>query len=153
MRRQGRDCVHQCCAGVPSAYSTVVRRWLCSFSSRTLVVPCVDFLAVLRLLLFGLWLGFTLWSSRLCGLVCSRPSFASVASRRPQESAELVLVVLLCFVLLLVLAAEERLLSLLRPCLWFYLVIVDFLIVSDLGRFCGIFRVAECPPGGEICGM
>ena len=75
---QGRDCVHQSCAAVPSAYSTVVRRWLCSYSSRALVVPCVGLLAVLRLLLFGLWLGALVF----CGLVCCRPS-ASVASRRP----------------------------------------------------------------------
>ena len=54
MRRQGRDCVHQSCAAVPSAYLAVVRRWLCSYSSRALVVPYVDLLTGLWLLLFGL---------------------------------------------------------------------------------------------------
>ena len=29
----------------------------------------------------------------------------------------------------------------------------DFDVVTYFGRFCGIFRVAECPLGGEICGM
>ena len=32
-------------------------------------------------------------------------------------------------------------------------VFVDFAEVWYLGRFRGIFRVAACPPGGEICGM
>ena len=109
-------------------------------------------LAVLRILLFGLWLALSAWFSRFVGL------FVASLLRRtrlvaPRESAELVLVVFLFFVLLLVLAAEERrfllpcwvLLSLPGPCLWLYLVIVDFLFVSVFGPFLRHFPSCGVP--------
>ena len=34
-----------------------------------------------------------------------------------------------------------------------YGVSIDFAVFWSFVRFCGIFGVAECPPGGEICGM
>ena len=105
LRRQGRDCVHQSCAAVPSAYSTVVRRWLCSYSSRA-QVPCLDLLAGLRLLLFGLLLvslfgPFVFVGSLVAALL--RPS-RLVA---PREGAVLVLSVLRFFVVLVDFVVEE----------------------------------------------
>ena len=67
---QGRVCMHQSCAAVPSAFLAVVRRWSCSYSSRALVVPHVDLVAVLRLLLFGMWLGLPVWWARLLPAFC-----------------------------------------------------------------------------------
>ena len=95
MRRQGRDCEHQSCAAVPSAYSTVVRHWLCSYSSQA-QVPCVDLLAGPRLLLFGLLFVY-LFGPLVVGCLLS----PTVASRRPPECAVLVLSVLRFFVVFL----------------------------------------------------
>ena len=116
----------------------------------------MDLLAGLRLLLFGLSFvslfgPLVFVGSLVAGLL--RPS-RLVASR-----AVLVLSVLRFFVLHVVLAVEERfllssaLLSLLGSCLWYDLDFDDFLMDSVFGPYCGIFRVAESPLGGEICGM
>ena len=112
--------MHQSCAAVPSAYSAVVRRWLCSYSSRALVVPCVGLLAVLRLLLFGLWLGALVFFAGL---------FVAGLLRRSR----------------LVAPRESGLLSLLDPCLWLYLVNVDFLIVSVFWPFLRYFPSCGVP--------
>ena len=129
MLSQGRDCVHQSCAAVPSAFLAVVRPWSCSYS-RALVVPYVDLLAVLRLLFFGDWVSY-LWARLLPAFSVGR------VSSPPGEGAVQVLVVLLYFVLLLerFLLSCWGLLSLLGARLWFYLVIVDFLMVSVFRPF------------------
>ena len=147
MRRQGRDCVHQSCAAVPSAYLAVVRRWLCSYSSRALVVPYVDLLAGLWLLLFGLLFvslfGHLVFEGSLVsGLFRpSRPvaplggrragSFCPPAVRGPR--------VFRCGGWALVYGTT-----------WTSAISSWILY---LGRCRGIFRVAGCPPGGEICRM
>ena len=103
MRRQGRGLrAPKLCCSPRVRVSTVVRRWLCSYSSRALVVPCVGLLAVLRLLLFRPVVGsLRLVLSFLWAGLLRRTRLVA-----PRVSAELVLVVL-------VLAAEERFLL---PC-------------------------------------
>ena len=121
-------------------------------------VLCVGLLAGLRLLLFGLSLVSLFIPSSLWGRWLPAFSVRRVSSP-PGEGAVLVLSVLQFFVLYLVLAVEGRfllssaLLSLLGSCLWYNLDFDDFLMVSVFGPFCGILRVAGCPPGGENCGM
>ena len=147
MLGQGRDCVHQSCAAVPSACMTVIRRWLCSYSFRA-QVPCVDLLAGCSSRLSPCLVPSSLWVRWLPAFSVRR------VSSFPGEGALLVLSVLRFFVLLVVLAVDGRfLLSLLGSCPSYDLDFGDFFIDSVFGLFCGIFRVAECPLGGAICGM
>ena len=116
----------------------------------------LDLLAGLRLLLFdllfvSLFVPSSLWGRWLLAFSDRR------VSSHPGERAVLVLPVLRFFVVFAVgeffLLSPIRL-SLLGSCFFgFELDFGDFLLGSVFGPFYGIFRVAECPPGGEFCGM
>ena len=104
--------MHQSCAAVPSAYLAVVRRWLCSF------LPGRWWCSAWAFSLFSVFYSSACgWLSPLGALVFVGLFVAGLLRRTrlvaPRESTELVLVVFLFFVLLLVLAAEERFLL---PC-------------------------------------
>ena len=149
--------MHQSCAAGPSAYSPVVRRWLFCYSSRLQVRSWTSSLVS----------GFC--SSACCLSPCLDPPslwgrwLLAFSVRRvsspPGEGDVLVLSVLRFFVVLVGLAVEEFFLlssvrlSLLFSWLWYDLDFDDFFLDSVFGPFCGIFRVAGYPPGGEICGV
>ena len=151
--REGTACT-KVGAAVPSAYLALVA-YAVILRGRLGVLD-VDAFAVLCPLLFGWWtfsplVGFlhvrpagrccrcSLWSSRPCW--CSSPGFlaGSAAARgglrcwsRPSPRPSF---------LVFCLRGRD------------FGIFADFDVVTYFDRFCGIFRVAGCPPGGEICGM
>ena len=132
MRRQERGCKHQSCAANPSAYSTVVRRWLCSYSSQA------------RLLFVSLFGPLVFVGSLVAGFSVRR------VSSPPGEGAVLVLSVLRLFVVLVYFAVEEFFLlcfrlSLLGCCFWCVLDFDDFLMDSVFWPFLRRFRSCGVP--------